>query len=316
MCLSSSMQHDFLSHLSCIRAAVYFPWNHYTQPHFFFVCLCWWWASVCTLTRGSVLRNSVPANLSPMELRPCLTGVGEVHLLLGLSATKRGRKKRAREFAGVELLVVLDAGFQKIYSLIKPSRHQVFFFCKSCLWDMSQWWHILKLFQWKESLSGKQPLVLWEVWPSMFLRPVGWILSSPQRDSEIFRVRAKVDFFPVRKCSQRPIWFFHSHADPPPCHSKALAVNGRLEHGANSATGGPSFRCCSYIRGFWKPSLRVVLCHEGRCLCKSKGTFLTPPFSSWQGYFPSSDPSSWAIKGDAIGPPWPHYRMGWKDPCG
>ena len=76
---------------------------------------------MCTLTRGSVLRNSVPAKLSPTERRQCLTGVGEVHLLLGLSATKRGRKKRAREFAGVELLVVLDAGFQKIYSLIKPS---------------------------------------------------------------------------------------------------------------------------------------------------------------------------------------------------
>lgn len=84
---------------------------------------------------------------------------------------------------------------------------------------MSQWWHIPKLFQWKERLSGKQPLVLWEAEPSMLLEPVGWILSSFQGDEEIFRVSSKADFFPVRKCSQRPIWSVHSHSDPPCCQS-------------------------------------------------------------------------------------------------
>lgn len=55
-------------------------------------------------------------------------GADEVHLLLGVSATKRCRKRGASEFAGVELLDILDAGFFLNVQFNKTQLTPIFFF--------------------------------------------------------------------------------------------------------------------------------------------------------------------------------------------
>ena len=165
ICISSLTYHDLFFHLSCINVAVYFLWNHYINLHFLLVLVACvhTHAHPCVCGEEFCECDAFPTSAESgwWELMRCVFSSG-------LPTTKRCWGRGASEFVGVELLDILDADF--FFNLqFNKTQLTLSLFCKSCLWDMSQWWHVLKLFQWKESLSEKRPLVLWETWPSMLL---------------------------------------------------------------------------------------------------------------------------------------------------
>lgn len=108
----------------------------------------------------------------PHECREWLMGVDEVCIFLRVTDHQKmfhlSLGEGSQWICGCWAVGYSGANFFKNLQFNK-TQLTLSLFCKSCLWDMSQWWHVLKLFQWKESLSEKQPLVLWETWPSMLL---------------------------------------------------------------------------------------------------------------------------------------------------